>query len=197
MNRLGTCLLMGALTFSTTAHAATISFNSNPFAGTNAGDPGRQIVGGPGTPIIFDISSDVFAFSSSVFGVDDLQFVNALSGNLPATGFNVVVLQDGPPLAAGVAADRIAAQLTTSGPGFFIYFNTGLDLPRLVYSTNLGDNTADLAILARLTNLSGPTGFAQLPAFTAANFAIPEPSMLLLLSMSAGALGLRRRRRRA
>ena len=34
------------------------------------------------------------------------------------------------------------------GPGFFIYFNSGLDLPRLVYSTDLSDNTADLKVLA-------------------------------------------------
>ena len=185
MNRLKTCLLMSALMVSTTAHAATISFNSDPFAGTNASDPGRQIVGGPGTPIIFDIGSDVFAFSSAVFGVDALQFVTAMSADLPTTGFNVVVLQDGAPLAAGVAADRIAARLTTSGPGFFIYFNTGLDLPRLVFSTDLGDNTADLAILGRLMNLGGPAGFAQLPTFTAANFAIAEPAMPLLLLTSA------------
>ena len=71
----------------------TISFNGDPFAGTNLPDPGRQIVGGPGTPIIFDIGSDVFAFSSAVFGVDALQFVTALSADLPTTGFNVVVLQ--------------------------------------------------------------------------------------------------------
>ena len=54
-----------------------------------------------------------------------------------------------------------------------------------MYSTNLGDNTADLAILARLTNLGGPAGFAQLPTFTATNFAIPEPAMPLLLLTSA------------
>ena len=195
MDRLKTCLLVSALMVSTTAHAAIISFNTDPFAGTNASDPGRQIVGAPGTPITFDISSDVFAFSSDVFGVKSLQFINALSANLPATGYNVVVLQDGAPLAAPVAADRIAAQLTTSGPGFFIYFNTGLDLPRLVYSRDLGDNTADIAILARLTNLNGPTGFARLPTFTAANFAVPEPATVLLMSTAALALGLRRRSR--
>ena len=76
----------------------------------------------------------MFVFHRFPFGVDDIQFVNDLAGNLPATGFNVAVVQDGNPPsgAAGAAANLIAAQLTTPGPGFFIYFNTGLNLPRLV-----------------------------------------------------------------
>ena len=198
MNLLRLSLMMSVLMFSTAADAAIIRFDDDPFAGTTAlTTPGRQIVGGLGTEITFDIASDVFVFASDIFGVDEVMFENDLTSNLPSSGFNVVVVQDGPPLAAGVAATRIATQLTTPGPGFFIYFNTGLDLPRLVYSTDLEDETADLAILARLTNLSGPAGFASLPTFTAANFAIPEPTTLLLLSTAAAAVGLRRGRRRA
>jgi len=200
MHCLRACLLVTALMVSTTAHAGIIVFDSDPFQGTTAlTTPGRQIVGGGGggTPITFDIASDVFVFHRFPFGVDDIQFVNDLAGNLPATGFNVAVVQDGNPPsgAAGAAANLIAAQLTTPGPGFFIYFNTGLNLPRLVYSTNLDDNTADLAILAQITNLTGQLGV--LPTFTAANFAVPEPATWLLMATSAAAVGWRRRRRRA
>jgi hypothetical protein len=86
-------------------------------------------------------------------------------------------------------------QVTSPGAGFFIYFNSGLDLPRLVYSTDLSDNMADLKVLARITNLEGQRD--ALPTFTASNFAVvPEPSSLLLM-VGAGALivgfGLRRR----
>ena len=51
------------------------------------------------------------------------------------------------------SVNDLAAQISVSTPGFFVYFNTGLNLPRLVYSADLSDNTADLAVLARLTNL--------------------------------------------
>jgi hypothetical protein len=198
--RLSICLAFGLLTINTAANATTVAFNSDPFAGTAAlTDPGRQIVGGPGTAINFDIATDVFSFDRGVFGVDQILFANDLAANLPATGINTVVLLNGAPLAAGTAANLIAAQITDAGPGFFIYFNTVLDLPRLVYSTDLSDDNADLAILGRLINLNGPGGFAALPAFTAANFtATPEPSTFLLTS--AGALltfGLVLRRRRS
>jgi hypothetical protein len=69
------------------------------------------------------------------FGVgDDVLFVNDIVDNLPTGGVNVVVLQtfdnDGDPLTpfgAGAAANLSAGQITDSAPGFFIYFNSGLD----------------------------------------------------------------------
>ncbi|MGH9324620.1 MAG: PEP-CTERM sorting domain-containing protein [Vicinamibacteria bacterium] len=71
-------------------------------------------------------------------------------------------------------------------------------MPRLVFSTDLSDETADLKIVARMTNLVGQSNL--LPTFTVANFAItPEPSSLLLM-MEAGILwvgGYTLRRRRA
>ena len=67
-----------------------------------------------------------------------------------------------------------------------------------MFSTDLNDNTADLKVLFRMTNLSGQPD--ALPTFTASNFAVvPEPPTLMLLA-AAGILGVGRttlRRRRA
>jgi hypothetical protein len=189
--------LAGALlALSTTAHAALFVFDTDPFAGSDAlTTPGRQIVGGEPS-ISFDIANDVFVLNRTVFGVgNDVLFANDVAGNLPTSNVNTVVLQsfdnDGDPttaFGAGTAANLIANQITAPGPGFFIYFNQGLDLPRLVYSTDLNDNTADLKILARMTNLTGQGGRDAFPSFSEDNFAItiPEPSSwLLLMAVSA------------
>lgn len=184
------------------AHAAVITFNSDPFAGSTALTTlGRQIVGGEPS-FSFSITNDVFAFDPAFFAVgNQINFVNDLAGNLPTGGVNVIVLQttdnDGnaaTPFLAGNAADLIAQQITQDGAGFFVYFNSNLDLPRLVFSTNLNDNTADLKVLARMTNFDDPS---VLPSFTEANFtAIPEPSTLSLVGagLVAGAMVMRRRR---
>jgi hypothetical protein len=195
-------------TLSTTASAATIPFVTDPFAGSTAlTTPGRQIVGGEGF-ITFSIPFDVFLFDAGVFGIDDdIHFANDVVGNLPASGLNVIVLQtfdnDATPVTpfgAGNAANLIAAQITSSGPGFFIYFNQGLDLPRLVYSTDLSDETADLKILFRLLNLTGQPGRDAIPTFTATNFAttasVPEPTSLLLLGSGVVGLVTKARRRK-
>jgi hypothetical protein len=191
------------LTVSAGANAATFKFDTDPFAGSTAlTTPGRQIVGGESF-IDFSIATDVFAFDPTVFGTgNQVLFANDVAGNLPTTGVNMIVLQttdnDGnpaTPFGAGNAANLIADQITTSGPGFFVYFNSGLDLPRLVFSTDLSDNTADLKVLARMTNLSGQS--AVLPTFTSSNFAtIPEPSSEVLLAASGAIWGFGGARRR-
>jgi hypothetical protein len=198
---------LALVAFSASAQAAEFRFDTNPFAGSTApGTPGRQVVGGEPS-IVFDITSDIFSFAPEVFGGGNaVLFANDEVANLPATGVNIVVNQTldndanpATPFGAGQAANLLAAQITDPGPGFFIYFNSGLDLARLVFSTDLSDNTADLKILARMTNLSGATGIAALPTFTESNFAIepvPEPSTLLLTT-SVGLLGLALRRRKA
>jgi hypothetical protein len=187
-------LAIALLALPTSGAATTFSFVSDPFAGTTAlTTPGRQVVGGEAL-LSFSIGSDVFAFEPTVFGVAaQVLFANDVAANLPTSGVNVVVLQttddDSNPMTAfgaGSAATLIADRISVAGPGFFVYFNSGLDLPRLVFSTDLSDETADLKILARLTNLAGQS--AALPTFTAANFTmIPEPSSLLLLA-ATGAL---------
>jgi hypothetical protein len=196
MRRCAAYMAFGVLAFSSPAGATTFTFNTDPFAGSAAlTTPGRQIVGGEAF-INFNIAADVFALNSAVFGVGNtVLFANDLAGNLPTGNVNVIVLQsfddDGNPLtnfAAGNAANLIADQITSPGPGFFVYFNQGLDLPRLVFSTDLNDNTADLKVLFRMTNLTGQGGRDAIPTFTESNFAlVPEPSTFLL--MAAGILG--------
>jgi hypothetical protein len=188
-----------SLMLAAAAHAATVSFVTDPFAGTDAlTTPGRQIVGNE-LFTDFDISSDVFSFDPAAFGLGGgIVFANDEVGNLPASGVNVIVLQTfdndgdpGTPFGAGTAANLIAAQLTSPGAGLFIYFNSGLDLPRLVFSTDLSDATADLKILARLTNLGGAAGRDAIPTFTAANFqlaSVPEAGGVLTLVLAFGAL---------
>ena len=189
-------------TLGTHANAATITFINPPFEGTTAlTTPGRQVVGNElFTP--FNIATDVFQFERNIFGINQILFINNVASAIPATGVNVVVLETfdddanlGTPFGAGNAANLIAAQITQTGPGFFIYFNSNLALPRLVYSTDLGDNTADLKILARITNLTA----GALPQFTASNFAlttIPEPATLLLMTTGGALMASRRLRRK-
>lgn len=197
---------LAALTAGPAADAATFRFDTDPFAGADVSEPGRQVVGGEAS-IDFDIANDLFSLDPFVFGLDgtEVLFANGLVGDLPTTNLNVVVLQsfdndDDPatPFGAGNAASLIAAQLTTPGPGFFIYFNSGLDLPRLVFSTDLSDNTADLRILFRMTNLVGESGRDAIPSFSADNFelrAVPEPVTLALVGLGM-VVGLSRARRR-
>jgi hypothetical protein len=205
MRRLFTCGVGIALTLlCSISPAATFRFDTDPFAGTTAlTTPGRQIVAGESF-INFSVLTDVFSLESTVFGTGGtVNFFNGPAASLPAGGLNVIVLETfdddanpATPFAAGNAANLIAAQITTPGPGFFIYFNQGLDLPRLVYSTDLNDNTADLKILFRMTNLTGQTGRDTLPTFTAANFQItttPEPSTFTVIAaLAAGCCFYRR-----
>jgi hypothetical protein len=203
-------------TFCSAAYATTFTFNTDPFAGTPVlSVPGRQIVGGESF-VNFSIASDVFSFDSSVFGAGtSVNFVNAQAANLPTGGVNVVVVDtfddDNNPLTpfgASNAANLIASKITTPGPGFFIYFNQSLDLPRLVYDTDLSSTDSDLRILARILNLNGANGRNAMPTFSASNFAIttaatgtPEPSSFVLMGsialMVAGCALVRLKRVRA
>lgn len=205
-------LLIAWVACQATAGAATITFATDPFAGSTAlTTPGRQVVGGE-LFTTFDPATDVFAFDLDVFGVaPPLVIANDVIGGIPATGPNLIVLQTfdddasaATPFGAGNAANLIAAQITSPGAGFFIYFNSGLDLPRLVFSTDLSDSTADLRILARLTNLTGQPGRDALATLTEPNFAVatprtlPEaPAWLLLMAGGLGLVAARARPRRA
>jgi hypothetical protein len=205
------CIGVAFLAMCPAAHASTFTFNTDPFAGTNVvNTPGRQIVGGEEF-LSFSISNDVYDLDSAIFGVGSaVHFANGLANTLPIAGANVIVLQNfdddnnpQTPFGAGNAAVLIASRITTPGPGFFIYFNQALDLPRLVYSTDLSSSDSDLKILARMLNLNGANGRNAIPTFTAANFEItasataaPEPSSVaMLLPVLAACLYVVRRKR--
>jgi len=182
--------------------AAEILLNPDPFAGSTAlTPPGRQIVGGE--PFIsFDLAADSFLIDLAAFGPygfgTPLSLANGEISGIPTSGANIIVLRtfdnDGDPatpFGAGSAATLIANTVTSPGAGFFIYFNQGLNLPRLVFSTDLDSSDADLKIIARFTNMVG--GQALLSDFNAANFqAVPEPGTALLL-VTGMALAWRRR----
>jgi len=200
--------LAGAvLLVSASAQATTFSNTQEPFAGSDAlTTPGRQVVGGE-TFITFDPAADTFSLQGSAFAaLDPLSFFNGVIADVPPAGTNVVVLRTfdndsdpATPFGAGNAANLIADQITASGPGLFVYFNSNLDLPRLVYSTDLSDNTADLQVLFRMENLSGTDGQTAMQQFTADNFTvsaapIPEPSTWALLGSGAALLAFVRRR---
>lgn len=201
---------LAVLLLSLSVSATSFTFDTDPFAGTPVLNvPGRQIVGGEQF-ISFSTTTDKFQLSAAAFGVSGpVNFFNGTASAIPPTDINVVVLETfdndnnlGTPFGAGQAADLIANRITTPGAGFFIYFNQSLDLPRLVYSTDLSSHDADLKILARMLNLNGAEGKNQLPDFTANNFEIktgtvPEPASLLMMSSGLLALGnvLRRKLR--
>ena len=187
------------------AFGNTFTFSGDPLAGTIVrGAPGRQAVGGE-LFINFNPATDVFAFDPVVFGgSNQINFVNAPVGGIPAADVNVVTLQtldnDADPLSpfgAFNAADLLATKITEHGPGVFIYFNQSLSVPVLAYSDDLASNQADIKILARMINLFGQTGIDALPRFSAANFAVtsstsavPEPSSLAMAGVGIGLVGI-------
>ena len=192
------------LALNAVAAGATINFDTDPFQGPNVRNiAGRQVVGGE-LFVAFNTATDTYVFDETAFGMgDQVHFANGLIDAIPSTGVNVVVLRstdnDANPLTpfgAGNAADLLASRITDPGPGVFIYFNSGLDLPRLVYSDDLSSNTADLKILARMLNLNGQTGINTLPNFSASNFdiansqTVPEPSGLVLMSWGIALLAI-------
>lgn len=193
------------IAWNTVAVAASINFDIDPFEGSTVrNSPGRQVVAGE-LFIGFQTSTQSFVFNGPAFGLSDLRFANGAIGSIPSNA-NVIVLQtldnDNNPLTpfgAANAADLLATRITVAGPGLFIYFNSSLNLPRLVYSDDLSRNTADLKILARMLVLNGQTGLDAahaLPAFTASNFelretsSVPEPSTLRMLGGGIALLGL-------
>lgn len=197
-------IVAAALALASPAGAATITFDDDPFAESTAlTTPGRQVVGGEPS-LVFDPTADQILIAPAVFGVvPPILSFNGLAADL-TSGFNLVVLRDldavavtpGNQMAAGLAANLIADAVTVDGAGFFFYFNSGLDLVRLVYSTNFNDNTADLKVLGRFTNLSGPSGAAAMSQIGPQVTAVPEPAVWAMMLAGFGMAGAALRRRR-
>ncbi len=139
---------------------------------------GVEIGEAPGAISDFSLAEDSFLLDAGAFHVTgDLSFVNALSTDLPVGGANVIVLQDidddgvaGTVFNARSAARLIGNQVTEEGDGFFVYFNSALNLNRLVYSTDLSDGEAAFTVLAALTDVTGDDAVNALPEFTSSNF---------------------------
>jgi len=159
----------------------TFAFDGDPFDGADVSAAGRQIVTNEDFIEDFDFAEDTYQFNATDFDVvGNVNFV-ALDANDSnasiAEGTNVITLlnsdNDGDPttsFVAGTAANQIADLTTEDGAGFFVYFNSNLELNRLVYSTNLNEASADLKILSRQTDLIGQDAIDTLANFTADNF---------------------------
>lgn len=195
----------GAL--ATGAQAATFRFDTDPFAGSTAlSTPGRQIVGGERFIPTFDLENDRIEVTTDAFDIEPViaKFAG-FAADLPDAPFNFVVLRNldaddnagnGNLMNAGLAANLIAARLSTAGAGFFMYFNTGLNLTRLVYSTDLSSSTADLKVIARFQGQAGQVGVDALSSGGVELAAVPEPATWSLLIAGFGLAGAAMRRAR-
>ena len=168
-------------TLSGGAGADIFNYVDNIFDGQDVSAPGRQIISDEDFITDFDFAQDTYRFNATNFDINgDVNFAavdaNAEDASI-APGTNVVVVlnsndADDPnaPFAAGTAANQIAELTSEDGAGFFVYFNSGLQLNRLVYSTNLNDANADLKIISRQTDLIGQDAIDALNNFSADNF---------------------------
>jgi serralysin len=145
-------------------------YEGNVFAnGTPApaGTTGINALNQPDIIQDYTIGEDQFVLDGASLGLGALSFQKGASASI-GNG-NVIVLTNAFP-AAGAAARAIANNANvTAKQGVFVYFNTTLQLTRLVYSKDLG-NGGDISVLANLANQSGATGLANIANFTAANF---------------------------
>lgn len=193
-----------------TASAATLRFDTDPFAGSTAlTTAGRQVFAGNERFVPFDVATDVAEFLVPAFGngLDSVfTLFNGPAVSLPITGVNVVVLNDidfdgnpanGNALNAGQAATLIANVIDEVGAGLFVYYNTSLDVNRLVFSTDLSDANADLSVLARFTNQTGQFAIDTLSQYSISNFStdVPEPAAFAVMAAGLAMAGAALRRR--
>ncbi len=132
----------------------------------------------PDALVDFSVTSDRFLLDATSFGVNGpLQFQRGLAANLVDNAANVIVLLDSdndanPATAfnARSAAQLIGAQINADGAGFFVYFNSALNVNRLVFSANLADGNAALTVLGAVNTVTGQAAIDQLAQYSAANF---------------------------
>jgi hypothetical protein len=202
-------LLAALVLGGTAADAAVFKFDTDPFAGTTVLEtPGRQFVGSELFIPVFDFANDSILVNGRVFGLPaSTSFFSGLASDLPDQGADFIVLLDvdadgdlsnGVLNNAALSADLIAAQLDTPAPGFFVYFNSGLGVNRLVFSPDLSSPLSDLKIVARFTGPVGLGATDALPRFTSDNFtsAVPEAHSWAMMIAGFGLVGQAMRRRR-
>jgi hypothetical protein len=141
-----------------------------------SGDGVRQAVNTPDIITDFAIGSDRFVFDAADFNVGARKVSVGAAADI-RNGSTVIVLTDvdndanaATVFNAGAAASLIAANVDTDGAGFFVYWNSALGINRLVYSENLNEATADIRVLANMTNLTGQTAIDALNDFGANSF---------------------------
>ncbi|MEO0518472.1 MAG: spondin domain-containing protein [Cyanobacteria bacterium P01_A01_bin.116] len=157
------------------------AFAGDPFDGEDVSADGRQVIQNEDDITDFEFANDRYRLNSTNFNItgDEVNFLS-LDANAAGASIsddaNVIVLQnannDDPntPFNAGAAANQIASLTDVSRAGFFVYFNTTLEVNRLVYSSDLSDANADLNVLSRQSDLTGDAAIAALSNFTADNF---------------------------
>ncbi|NWG70765.1 MAG: hypothetical protein HXY23_04025 [Parvularculaceae bacterium] len=155
----------------------------------------------------FDTANDLYRIFADTFGVSgDIVFQNVLaSGGNVLDDVNVIVLQNADDddnsataFNARSAATLIANNTNADRAGFFVYFNSVLNINRLVFTPNLNDALAAFTILAANQSPTGADAIALLPTFSVANFEfseVPLPGALPLFIAGLGAGGLAAARR--
>jgi hypothetical protein len=159
--------LAGADTITTGAGRDTVTFDA-----TSLGSA-------PDTLSDFDVAQDRFLLDAAGFNVTGpLKVQNALAANIVNNGSNVIILRDSDNDAdpatvfnARSAAQLIGTAVNADGAGFFVYFNSALNLNRLVYSTNLNDGAAPLTVLGAVGTTTGQAAIDQLALYGSSNFA--------------------------
>ena len=172
---------LGSDTITGGMSADVFAYAGDPFEGQDVSAPERQIIGEEDFITDFDFAEDTYRFNATDFDIaGDVNFVG-LDANaedaLIAPGTNFVTLLNSDndsnpdtPFLAGTAASQIAELTSEDGAGFFVYYNSELELNRLGYSTNLNDADADIKIISRQTDLTGVDAVAALDDFSADNF---------------------------
>lgn len=161
------------------------AFSGDPFRGEDVSAPDRQIVVGEDAIEDFDFATDRYLIDAVDFGLpEEVRFATVDTTDPDAAipeDANVVVVLNADndadaetPFLAGTAAGEIAALTDASRPGLFVYFNSTLDLNRVVYSADLASAEADLSVLSRQTDLTGTDAVDALAAFSAENFEFGE-----------------------
>ncbi|NJR58115.1 MAG: calcium-binding protein [Cyanobacteria bacterium CRU_2_1] len=142
---------------------------------------GSNVLNTPDIITDFEIGADQFALDGQALGLPTLTFAKGDSGQLSGNP-NVIVLTNG--FANAAAAGKAIADNNniTSGAGIYVYFNTTLNLTRVVFSRNLGSG-GDISVLANLTN---QTNVANQNNFGANNFVLTNGTAAGVLSVING-----------